>query len=468
MPDEIGPGAHVHLMGIGGFGINPIARVMHELGYHVSGCDVAPSPLLNPVREMGIPVELGHQAAHLDAYAPDALVVSSAIPADNPELRAAARRGIPILKRADVIYTLMEGRSGVAVAGTHGKTTTSAMLAWTLFDAGLDPSFIVGGVLANLDTNARAGNGRPFVIEADEYDRMFMGLCPRVALVTMIEMDHPDMFADLAEVRALFQEFVGLLPEDGLLIAGYDDPEARQLAEQAHVPAITYGLLGGDWVADTLTPNARGGMDFIAVWRGRPIVEVSLRVPGVHNVQNALGVLAAAEVLGAPVQDAATALGAFAGVGRRFEVVGEAGGVTVVDDYAHHPTAIQATIAAARERFPGAALWAVWQPHTYSRTKALLDEFAASFVDADHVIVTDVYRSRDTSTYDIGPADVLVRMTYHRDTQHIGSLDEVVEYLMLNVQPGEVVLVLSAGDATRICDDLLTALGGVPDESDPA
>jgi UDP-N-acetylmuramate--alanine ligase len=460
MPDELKPGAHVHLIGIGGFGINPIARVMHEFGYSVSGCDAAPSPLLDPLYEMGIPVEIGHRAAHLDAYTPDALIVSSAIPADNVEVIAASRRGIPVLKRADVLCTLMEGRTGVAVAGTHGKTTTSAMLAWALLEAGLDPSFIVGGVLTNLDTNARAGGGGPFVIEADEYDRMFMGLCPQTALVTMIEMDHPDMFASLAEVRALFQEFVSLLPEDGLLIAGYDDPEARRLAEVASVPALTYGLLGGDWTADTVTPNGRGGMDFIALWHGRPIAEVSLRVPGVHNVQNALGVLAAAEAFGAPVEDAAAALGEFAGVGRRFEVKGEAQDVTVVDDYAHHPTAIQATIAAAGERFPGSAIWAVWQPHTYSRTKALLDEFAASFVDADHVIITDVFRSRDTSTFGVGPEDVLARMTYHRDAQHIGPLDDVVDYLALNVRPGDVVLVLSAGDATRVCDDLLAELGG--------
>ncbi len=468
MPDEFRPGAHVHLMGIGGFGINPIGRVMHEFGYNVSGCDAAPSPLLDPLREMGIPVEIDHRAAHLDAYTPDALVVSSAIPANNAEILAASRRGIPVLKRADMLCSLMGDRTGVAVAGTHGKTTTSAMLAWTLFDVGLDPSFIIGGVLANLDTNARAGGGRPFVIEADEYDRMFMGLCPRIALVTMIEMDHPDMFASLAEVRALFREFVGLLPEDGLLIAGYDDPEARQLVDDARVPTVTYGLLGGDWTADTVVPNARGGMDFIALWHERPIVEVSLRVPGMHNVQNALGVLAAAEAFGASVVDAAAALGEFAGVGRRFEVKGEAAGVTVVDDYAHHPTAIQATIAAAGERFPGSAIWAVWQPHTYSRTKALLDEFAASFVDADHVIITDVYRSRDTSTFGVGPEDVLARMTYHRDARHIGALGDVVDHLALNVRPGDVVLVLSAGDATRVCDDLLAELGGIPTETGTA
>lgn len=449
-------------MGIGGFGINPIARVMHALGYAVSGCDLAESPLIGPLRQMGIPVEIGHHPDHVERYAPEALVISSAVPLDNAEVQAAAARGLPVYKRADILCALMRDRTGVAIAGTHGKTTTSALLAWTLTACGLDPTFIIGGVLQDLGTNAQAGQGKPFVIEADEYDRMFMGLCPQIAVVTTLEMDHPDMFGSLDEVRALFEEFAGLLPEDGLLVAGYDDPEARHLAEtrrEAGLPALTYGLRGGDWTAGEIAPNAAGGMSFSVRRRGETLGRASLRLPGNHNVQNALAVLAVADTLGAPLERALDALGTFSGVGRRFEVRGEAQGVTVVDDYAHHPTAIRATLEAARMRYAGRSIWAVWQPHTYSRTRALLDEFAASFASADHVIITDVYRSRDPETYGVGPGDVLARMGRHPDAQHIAGLDEVVEHLARSAKPGDVVIVMSAGDATRVSDGLLAALG---------
>lgn len=464
MPESLPIGARVHFMGIGGYGINPIARVMHELGYAVSGCDLAASPLIAPLREMGIPVEVGHDPAHLDLYAPQALVISSAIPPDNREIRAAAERGIPVFKRADILGELMQQRLGIAIAGTHGKTTTTALTVSVLVGCGQGPTFIVGGVLRDLGTNARAGRGAAFVIEADEYDRMFMGLRPRIAVITTIEMDHPDMFAGLADVRALFEEFAALLPEDGLLIGGYDNEEARRIAEERRaqgLPAVTYGLLGGDWTASDVLPNQQGGMDFVACYGGQPLVEVSLLVPGMHNVQNALAALAVADALRLPLGQAAAAMGGFSGVGRRFELRGETQGVTVIDDYAHHPTAIRATLAAARLRYADCPIWVVWQPHTYSRTKALLDEFAASFSEADHVIITDVFRSRDVETFGVGPEDVLARMGYHRDARHIGDLKAVVAFLALNVRPGDVVIVMSAGDATAVSDGLLAALGGV-------
>ena len=462
MPDELQPGARVHCMGIGGFGINPIARVMHELGYRVSGCDLTESPLIPPLREQGIPVEIGHSPAHLDQFEPEALVISSAIPPNNREVWAAVGRGIPIYKRSDILCALMRNRTGIAVAGTHGKTTTTAMLAWTLNRCGLDPSFIVGGVIRNLSTNARAGQGTLFVIEADEYDRMFMGLCPKMAVITTLELDHPDMFRSLADVRALFEEFVALLPSDGLLVAGFDDPEARRLADRragCGLPTLTYGLSGGEWSARQVMPNPAGGVDFEALRAGEAVGRIALRLPGLHNVQNALAALAVAQAVGAPFEASVEALESFSGTGRRFEVKGEAQGVTVIDDYAHHPTAIRATLAAARMRYGTQTLWAVWQPHTYRRTRALLDEFAACFTEADHVIITDVYRSRDTETFGVGPEDVLARMGYHRDARHIGNLDDVIDYLALNVQPGDVVIVMSAGDATRIADGLLRALG---------
>ncbi len=467
-PISFPPSARIHCLGIGGFGVNPIARVMHEMGYAVSGCDQHESALVGPLRELGVPIEIGHNAAHLDRFTPDALLISSAVTADNSEVIEAQRRRIPVLKRSDILAELMKSRAGIAVAGTHGKTTTTSMVAWTLAACGLDPTFIIGGVSKDLGTNARAGKGSAFVIEADEYDRMFMGLRPKMIVLTSLEMDHPDMFSDLAEVRALFAEFIDLLPEDGLLIGCTDNEEVYGLIRRRigqGRPALTYGLSGGTWYARNVKATTEGGVGFevmhtTGVGPGGLSDErdkAALKLPGMHNVQNALAALAVADQMGIETDRAIKALAQFSGTGRRFEVKGEAGGVIVIDDYAHHPTAIRVTLEAARSRYPDRAIWAVWQPHTYRRTKALLGEFASSFGVADHVIMTDVYRSRDTHNYGVRVQDVLDRMR-HPDARHIGPLDDVTEYLASHVKPGDVVIVMSAGDATRIGEDLLKRL----------
>jgi UDP-N-acetylmuramate--alanine ligase len=463
------PHAHIHCIGIGGFGINPIARVLHEMGYTVSGCDGIESALIAPARELGIRIDIGHDPAHLTP-APDALLISSALPADHPEVQAALAANIPVYKRSEFLGLLMENRTGIAIAGTHGKTTTTSMLAWVLAQAGLEPSFIIGGVSKDLATNARAGQGAAFVIEADEYDRMFMGLKPRIIVLTSLEMDHPDMFEDLEAVRSLFREFVALLPDDGLLIGCVDDREVAKMVGERQdrgLPAIGYGQdFAAEWNIVQIDPNEAGGSSFRASFRqpdgddgGFLIggVSVDLRLPGLHNAQNALAALMVADHLGVDLRVAADALGQFTGTGRRFEVKGEAGGVTVIDDYAHHPTAIKATLAAARSRYGDRPIRAVWQPHTYRRTKALLAEFAASFGDAEHVIITDIYKSRDTHDYGVSVQDVLDHMS-HPDARHIGSLDAVTEYLAEHVQPGDVVIIMSAGDATKIGERLLNSL----------
>jgi UDP-N-acetylmuramate--alanine ligase len=462
-------GSHIHCLGIGGFGINPIARVLHELGYTVSGCDMSETALLPPLRDAGIRIEIGHDPAHLDRFQPDALLISSAVTADTPEVVAATERGIPVYKRSDILGALMADRVGIAVAGTHGKTTTTSMIATILARCGRDPTFIIGGVSKDLGANARAGGGSAFVIEADEYDRMFMGLTPRIIVLTSLEMDHPDMFDSLSDVVSLFTEFVDLLPEDGLLIGCLDSPEVAKLVDRRldqGRPAIGYGqTFAAEWIAVGLQPNDDGGSDFMASFRKAEeggsfvmgSVSVSLRLPGEHNALNATAALAVADTLGVDLRTAADALAEFSGTGRRFEVKGEAGGVTVIDDYAHHPTAIAATLRAARSRYGPRPIWAVWQPHTYRRTQALLDGFARCFGDADHVIITDVYRSRDTQDYGVSVQNVLDRMT-HSDARHIGPLDDVIAFLVGHVQDGDVVIVMSAGDATRIGDGLLSAL----------
>jgi UDP-N-acetylmuramate--alanine ligase len=459
---------HVHFIGIGGSGLSAIARLLLESGYTVSGSDRALTPFAEDVRKAGATVYIGHHPRNLGNV--DWVVQSSAITEDNPELLAAKRAGIPVYKRADFLGRLMENKTGIAIAGTHGKTTTTGMTAWVLSELGRDPSFIVGGVVNNLGVNAHAGNGKTFVIEADEYDNMFLGLKPQVEVVTSIEHDHPDFFPTLESVYRAFEKFVDLLPADGTLIVCADDPGAAALiphARNAGRNIISYGLQSDMtintplWVqARDVKPNQRGGFDFTATSnmasKTASSVKVSLQIPGEHNVRNALAVFAIIGMLGLSRRKAAQALGQFTGTGRRFELRGEVNGIRIFDDYAHHPTEIRATLAGARARFPKGRIWAVWQPHTYSRTKTLFLDFARSFKDADEVIVTEVYAAREPEQ-EFTSAEVVSAMP-HLSARYIKTLPEVTEYLLENLQSGDVVLVLSAGDADQISTDVLKEL----------
>jgi UDP-N-acetylmuramate--alanine ligase len=453
----------IHLIGIGGTGLSAIARVLLEMGYTVTGSDRAESPFTRDLRSAGVTITIGHLPGNVQGA--DMVVRSSAIPDDNPEVFAARQAGIPVLKRADFLGSLMEGKTGIAVAGTHGKTTTTSMIVWMLTALGQDPSFIVGGVLANLGVNARSGKGSTFVIEADEYDRMFLGLKPSIEIVTNVEHDHPDCYPTPADFLAAFNQFALLLPADGTLIACVEDDGASTVianAERAGKHVIAYGLRPNAEVtgrrmkvfATVLSPNDKGGFTFSASIIGNPVTVV-LQVPGKHNVRNALAALTVAHLLGLPLDRAAKALGDFAGTGRRFEVRGEAGGVIVVDDYAHHPTEIRATLAAARSRYPARRIWAVWQPHTYSRTETLFDDFAVAFADADEVIVTEVYAAREPKQ-DFSSRRVVDSMP--RPAHFIADLSAVSTFLISHLRPNDVLLVLSAGDADQVSTEVLNHL----------
>jgi UDP-N-acetylmuramate--alanine ligase len=476
---------HVHLIGIGGSGLSAIARILLESGYRVSGSDRQMSPLAQGLQASGVMVYTGHRAENLQGA--DLVVRSSAVPDDNPEVRAARAAGIPVLKRADFLGRLMSGRLGIAIAGTHGKTTTTAMAAWVLSELGQDPSFIIGGVSSNLGTNARAGRGQAFVIEADEYDRMFLGLSPKIAVVTNLEHDHPDCYPQPEDFYQAFRQFTERLGPDGVLLACSDDGQAARLAREAAASGRrvrTYGLERWlnrpcpDYCGINLKPNQRGGYDFDFVvdqnhrdWRlgigdwnvertespiSNPQSPVSLQVPGHHNVRNALAVMAVADVLGLPLAEAARTLGRFTGTGRRFEIRSETDELTVIDDYAHHPTEIRATLAAARSRYPGREIWAVWQPHTYSRTRTLLLDFASSFGDADHVLVTEVFPAREPDPGDFSARQVIQAMD-HPDVHFAPELGAAGDYLIEHLRPGAVLLVLSAGDADQISSFVLEA-----------
>jgi UDP-N-acetylmuramate--alanine ligase len=458
---------HVHFIGIGGTGLSAIARLLLEMGYTVSGSDRVLSPFAEGLKRDGATVYNGHNAANVTGV--DWVVRSSAIPDDNPEVKEARARGIPVYKRADFLGRLMEDKTGIAVAGAHGKTTTTAMIAWTLFALGRDPSFIIGSTLINLKTNARAGKGKAFVIEADEYDRMFLGLKPRIEVITNIEHDHPDCYPTFEDMYSAFQSFVTLLPQDGTLVACIDDPAASAIMNDARRDGrsvLAYGLQGEatlnspQWMlARNLQPNTRGGFNFDAISNLFPetqSIRVSLQVPGRHNVQNCLAALGVSSLLGLPPKKAAEALGEFRGTGRRFEVVGEVNDITIVNDYGHHPTEIKATLAAARARYPERRLWAVWQPHTYSRTQTLFEHFVAAFPDADEVIVTEVYASRE-APQDFTSASIVSSMR-HPSAHFIAKLDDTTKYLLENLRPGDVVIVFSAGDADQVSADVLAGL----------
>jgi UDP-N-acetylmuramate--alanine ligase len=338
------------------------------------------------------------------------------------------------------------------------------MLAWLLTALEQEPTFIVGGVLTNLGVNARAGKGAAFIIEADEYDRMFLGLKPTIEVVTNIEHDHPDCYPTLADLQAAFMEFMQHLPTNGTLVACAEDSGAYSLlmkAEKMGKAVRAYGLKPAasdgrelDSYTSNLSVNGKGGYTFGASVLGK-IANVELQVPGKHNILNALAALTVTQLLDLPLTDAAQALGHFSGTGRRFEVRGEANGVIIVDDYAHHPTEIQATLAAARSRYPRSPLWVVWQPHTYSRTQTLLEDFANSFGNADEVIVTEVYPSREPKQ-DFSSRQVVEAMP--RPAHFIAGLPEVSKYLITHLRPGDVLLVLSAGDADQVSTDVLANL----------
>jgi UDP-N-acetylmuramate--alanine ligase len=474
--------ARVHLIGIGGIGLSAIAKVLLEEGYRVSGSDLKLSPITDGLVGLGAKVYKGHRAENVGEA--DLVVVSSAVPADNPEVIAAREKGIPVVKRDRMLGRMMKGRFGIAVAGSHGKTTITAMIALVLTEAGLDPSFIVGGILDNLSTNAKAGRGEHFVIEADEYDRTFLGLRPRIAVVTNIEMDHPDCYPELDDLVEAFRNFLHLVPANGCIIGCGDEERVRGIlgareqgsrgargqgskgagkqgsrgAGEQGPSVVTYGLGEGvDWRAVDIRSSEGGGSDFVALHGGQSVGEFALRIPGLHNVQNALAALAVSDYLGLDLTDVRETLQRFQGVRRRFEVKGEVNGIVVIDDYAHHPTQIRTTLATARKCYPDREIWAVFQPHTYSRTKALLDEFAASFADADHVVVTDIYPAREFDDLGVSAADIVTRMK-HPDARYISGLNEAADHLLNHLKPGDVLITLGAGDGHKVGEDVLVKL----------
>jgi UDP-N-acetylmuramate--alanine ligase len=436
---------HVHLIGIGGIGLSAIARVLLERGVDVSGSDVVASDITEDLSRKGARIYIGHRAENIEGA--DLVVVTSAVKGYHVEVSAAQARNIRVVKRPEFLAELTAGFRTIAVAGTHGKTTTTAMIASILIDGGFDPTVIVGGIVPEWGSNARAGNSDWFVIEADEYDRTFLSLRPEIAVITNIEFDHPDIYKTSEEYVQAFQEFMSLAR--GLVLCG-DEVQVLSTARGLETPSTTYGEGElNEWRGFQLAQNAEGGTDFFVSETRCFYGEFSLRVPGSHNVKNALAAIAVGTKVGVSLETMRSALEKFRGASRRFEIIAEVKGIVIVDDYAHHPTEIKATLRAARERFAGRRVWAVFQPHTYSRTLALLDGFGEAFGDADRVVITEIYASREKDDGSVAARDIVGRMRGVQ-VEYIPSLGKVINYLAANLEAGDVLVVLGAGNITHV------------------
>lgn len=431
------PPAHVHLIGIGGVGVSGLARMLLARGYRVSGSDLAESTSTRELQSEGVTVSLGHTACNVAGA--ELVVTTAAARDDNPEIVAAQQQGVPVVKRAALLGLLANHSACLAVAGTHGKSSTSGMAAYALNEAGQQPSFAVGATVRELGTNARIGSGPAFVVEADEYDYSFLWLRPLVAIITNIEHDHPDVFPDFDSVLNAFHLFSGGIRDGGRLVISANDTGCRALIERVTplngVSVITFGERDADWTVDRAgTVTTPDGQTF----------SLRLSVPGRHNQLNALAVLASAEGLGVELEALIPGLEAFGGVSRRFELLHDSPELTVVSDYAHHSTEVVAIIGAARDRFPGRRVLAVFQPHTYSRTKLLLHEFASALDLADDIVLADIYGSRETDTLGVSSSDIARLM---RSSVVLAS-DPVhaAEVARDRMRPGDVVMVMGAGD----------------------
>jgi UDP-N-acetylmuramate--alanine ligase len=458
--------SYIHMVGVGGCGMSALAALLLRRGTRISGSDMRPSAALARLVDAGAGITTQQRAEAVPAGV-DLVVASAAVPPDHPELLEARRRSVPILKYAQLLGAVMAGYEGVAISGTHGKSTTTAWLTYVLRRAGLDPSFVVGATVAQLGGGSGAGSGPHFVAEACEYDRSFLNLRPRRAAILNVEEDHLDCYRDLAAIREAFAAFAAQVPADGLLVLNGQDAQCRSLMASTAAPVQTFGS-GDDatWRADDIVLED-GRYAFDVAHDGAVLGRVRPYLPGRHNVDNALAVIALAQACGVSWEQAQAPLVEFRGVHRRLELRGEVDGRRVLDDYAHHPTEIRATLKAARERFNPRRLWCVFQPHQHSRTRFLLSDFAQSFVHADRVIVPDIYFVRDTQRdRELVCAADLAREIRARggDATYVSQFPAIVELLARETERGDVILTMGAGNIWRVADELVQRLGGhLPD-----
>lgn len=446
----------IHFVGIGGIGMSGIAEVLLTLGYGVSGTDLKESDTTRRLVELGATIKYGHDAAHLDDA--DVVVISSAVKPTNPEVMAARARGIPVIPRAEMLAELMRMKYGVAVAGSHGKTTTTSLVATVLHQAGLDPTAVIGGKLPSLSgSNARLGGGDYLVAEADESDGSFMKLSPTVAVVTNIDPEHLDHYGSLDTLKQTFVDFINKVPFYGLAVLCLDHEHVQSILPLVEKRHVTYGFapLANYRAVDVEYQGLR--TTFTAIAHGKTLGRVELAMPGRHNVLNSLAVLAVADFLGVDFAVFQRALSGFSGVGRRFTVRGEARGVMVVDDYGHHPAEIRATLAGARSGFKERRLVVAFQPHRYTRTRDLLGDFARAFNEAELVVVSDIYAAGEEPIAGISSERLVdeMRKSGHLGARYIGKRGDIAPTILPELRDGDIVITLGAGDVWMVGEEIL-------------
>lgn len=455
-----GPNTAVHFIGVGGAGMSALALVLAERGASVSGSDLKESRYTRSLRAVGVDVRIGHTADNVGT--PDVVVVSTAVPPTNPELMAALDRGLEVWPRAKMLAHLAGSQDTVAVAGTHGKTSTSSMIVWMLREMGESPSFCVGGIVDSIDSNAASGTGRAYVVEADESDGSFVYLKPHVAVITNIEADHLDHYGSLEEIERVFAEFMDRTDEDGALVVCGDDSRLVELARESGRRVITYGGSEDCDYRFTLVGREGIGSRFTVERGDRMVCEATIATPGIHMVSNAAAAVVVSDVLGLDTCAAGQALSTYRGVRRRFDQIDEVAGVTIVDDYGHHPTEVNATLGAAAD-LGFERLVVVFQPHRYSRTEAFAAEFGASFDRADRVILMDVYSAGETPIPGVSGRTVIEAIldrNPHAQVAFLPHRESVVPYLRRTVREGDLVMTVGAGDVTALGPELAAALRG--------
>ncbi len=441
----------IHFTGIGGISMSGLAEILASQGYIITGSDMKASAITQKLEKLGVKITIGHEAENVTGA--DLLVYTAAVNRTNPELAAAIQAGIPCIDRATLLGELMKGYPGsIAVSGTHGKTTTTSMISMIMLEEGLDPTIHIGGELDAIGGTTRIGSSDYFIAEACEYTGSFLKFNPYLAVILNIEYDHADYFKNFEHVKDTFLSFAKLVPQDGYLLACGDDTAASAILEQVSCNKATFGLTDSNftWSAADITFDDLGCAAYTLLHNSKPVGEIKLKVPGLHNVSNSLAAIAACSMMGCSLASAAKALLKFSGTHRRFELKGITDGITVVDDYAHHPSEVEATLKAARH-CAHSRIWCVFQPHTYTRTKFLINEFSRAFHDADFIIVADIYAAREADTGEVNSGILADRISSNgKQTLYIKGFENIVEYLDKNASSGDLIITMGAGDIYKV------------------
>lgn len=441
---------HIHFVGIGGISMSGLAEILLSLGYKISGSDMKSSYITERLGKLGATVYTGHDASNVQGA--DLVVYTAAAKEDNVERVEAGKRGIPSMERATLLGQVMKKYPvSIAISGTHGKTTTTSMVSMIMLEAALDPTIHIGGVLDAIGGTTKIGGEKYFITEACEYVESFLKFHPFLAVVLNIELDHVDYFKDIQHIKDAFYKFVSLVPQDGYVVACVDDGNTAELVKKVSCNTVTYGIKSSDamWSAKNITFDNTGCASFILTFNKEELGEIKLSVPGTHNVNNALGAAAACHTLGCDIRAIRRGLNKFHGTDKRFQTKGTVDEIRVVDDYAHHPSEIKVTLKAARN-CGHPKVWCVFQPHTYTRTKAFMEDFASSFEDADEIIIADIYAAREIDKGDVHSSTLAEKIQARgKKALYINGFDSIVDYLDRHVAPGDLVITMGAGDISK-------------------